>query len=181
MKNSNQKSKSNVILSLSKDVIERPALAVMAGRSNLKIALLTLVMTSFLAVAPVAFAQQPAQAPAGGGGSATANQSQKPAPSVIPCPQNLPCIQPATQKMGGAAIREYILGGFGVKFLTGFLGLVAATSVIFIIVGGLQMHLAFGNDEAVGTAKKTLTWAIVGLVIAILSVAIVRIISSISL
>ena len=105
----------------------------------------------------------------------------KPAPAIIPCPTNLPCIQSATQAQGGAAIREYVLGTFGVKFLTGFLGLVAATSVIFIIIGGLQMHLAFGNDEAVGTAKKTLTWAIVGLVIAILSVGIVRIISSISL
>lgn len=105
----------------------------------------------------------------------------KPAPAVIPCPTNLPCIQPATQSQGGGAIRNYILGTFGVKFLTGFLGLVAATSVIFIIIGGLQMHLAFGNDEAVGTAKKTLTWAIVGLVIAILSVGIVRIISSINL
>ncbi|MEK7171944.1 MAG: hypothetical protein AAB739_03485 [Patescibacteria group bacterium] len=102
-------------------------------------------------------------------------------PAVIPCTKNLPCIQPGTQSQGGGAIREYILGTFGVKFLTGFLGLVAATSVIFIIIGGLQMHLAFGNDEAVGTAKKTLTWAIVGLVIAILSVGIVRIISSINL
>ena len=102
-------------------------------------------------------------------------------PAVIPCTKNLPCIQPGTQSHGGGAIREYILGTFGVKFLTGFWGLVAATSVIFIIIGGLQMHLAFGNDEAVGTAKKTLTWAIVGLVIAILSVGIVRIISSINL
>lgn len=102
-------------------------------------------------------------------------------PAVIPCTKNLPCIQKTTQEKGGGAIRDYILGTFGVKFLTGFLGLVAATSVIFIIIGGLQMHLAFGNDEAVGTAKKTLTWAIVGLVIAILSVGIVRIISSISL
>lgn len=128
--------------------------------------------------APIAFAEGPA--PAAGEDSAATDQSKKPAPSVIPCPQNLPCIQPATQEKGAAAIREHVLGKWAVTFLTGFLGLVAATSVIFIIVGGLQMHLAFGNDEAVGTAKKTITWAVVGLVIAILSVAIVRIISNIS-
>lgn len=142
-----------------------------------------LIVAFILALSsPIAFAKK--LAPGANGDAAAAGQteeSKKPAPSVIPCPNNLPCIQPATQAKGASAIREHVIGKWAVTFLTGFLGLAAATAVIFIIVGGLQMHLAFGNDEAVGTAKKTLTWAIVGLVIAILSVGIVRIISSISL
>lgn len=97
-------------------------------------------------------------------------------PPPIPCPGNVPCIQPGTQE-SGEKVREYVTQTFAVKFLTTFLGLAAATSVVFIIVGGLQLHLALGNEEAMTKAKKTLLWAIVGLVIAILSVAIVQIIS----
>lgn len=104
--------------------------------------------------------------------------AEKVMPNTIPCPQNLPCIQEETQKTG-KGIRDYITGTFGVAFLKSFLGLAAATSVVFIIVGGLQMHLAFGNEEDIGKAKKTLIWAIAGLVIAILSVAIVQIITNI--
>jgi len=97
-------------------------------------------------------------------------------PQTIPCVPNLPCIQQETQTKG-KNVREYITGTFGTTFMKVFLGLTAASSVIFIIVGGLQMHLAFGNEEGINKAKKTLTWAIVGLIISILSVAIVQIIS----
>ncbi|MBI4994243.1 hypothetical protein HZC21_01190 [Candidatus Peregrinibacteria bacterium] len=124
------------------------------------------VLIFVFTISPVLFLVQPAFAanapsPATSDSSETENQKDESVkPAVIPCPKNLPCIQPGTQEQGGAAIREHVIGKFAVTFLTGFLGLAAATSVIFIIVGGLQMHLAFGNDEAVGTAKKTLTWAL---------------------
>lgn len=98
-------------------------------------------------------------------------------PQTIPCVPNLPCIQKETQK-SGAAVQTYVREKFAVTFLRTFLGLAAVTSVIFIIVGGLQLHLAFGNEEALGKAKKTLIWAIVGLIISILSVAIVQIITT---
>ncbi len=98
-------------------------------------------------------------------------------PPPIPCVPNLPCIQQETQQ-SGSSIRDYILGSFGSSFLKGFLGLIAATSVVFIIIGGLQMHLAFGNEEGITTAKKTLLWAIAGLIISILAAMIVSIISS---
>lgn len=97
-------------------------------------------------------------------------------PPVIPCPKNVPCLTEETQK-DPAKVKDHVIGTFGAGFLTTFLGLAAVTSVVFIIVGGLQLHLAFGNEEAMTKAKKTLIWAIVGLVIAILSVAIVQIIS----
>ena len=106
--------------------------------------------------------------------------SQKVGPQTIPCVPNLPCVTQETQKTAEKT-RSYILDTFGTTFLTGFLGLAGITSVIFIIVGGVQLHLAFGNEEALGKAKKTLIWAIAGLVICILSVAIVSIISKINL
>jgi hypothetical protein len=54
-------------------------------------------------------------------------------------------------------------------------------SVLFIIIGAIQMLTAYGNDEKISQGKKTITFAIVGLIIAILSYTIVTIISSINL
>lgn len=98
-------------------------------------------------------------------------------PTEIPCPQNLPCISGETQQKGGEEVRNLIINTFGGSFLKSFLGITAVTCVIFIIVGGMQMHLAFGNEEGIKKAKTTLIWAIVGLVISILSVAIVQIVT----
>lgn len=101
------------------------------------------------------------------------------APRPIPCPGSLPCLTEDVQtgKESGGVLK-YITDAFGTNFLTGFLGLIAAAAVIFIIIGGTRMLLATGNEEEIKKAKSTITWAIIGLVIAILSVAIVRIISS---
>lgn len=77
-------------------------------------------------------------------------------------------------------MRDYVANTIGGNVISGFLGTIAIVAVIFIIVGGVQMILAFGNEEAVGKAKKTLIWAFIGLAIAILSVAMVRIISNIN-
>ena len=43
------------------------------------------------------------------------------------------------------------------------------------------MHVALGNEEAITKAKKTLMWAVGGLVIAILAAAIVQIVSTLPL
>lgn len=99
-------------------------------------------------------------------------------PTPIPCPENLPCINQETQA-SGEAVRQYITDSFGVLFLQGFLGLVAASAVIFIIVGGVQMRMSFGNEETLKKAKNTIIWAVAGLVIALLSVAIVQIVTRI--
>lgn len=54
-------------------------------------------------------------------------------------------------------------------------------ALLFIIIGGVQMLTAYGNDEKITAAKKTMTFAVIGLVIAILSYAIVSIISAIDI
>lgn len=60
----------------------------------------------------------------------------------------------------------------------GFLAGIAIWAVIFIIVGGFRMVVAAGNEEAITVAKKTITWAILGLVIALLSFSIVAIVQN---
>jgi len=66
-------------------------------------------------------------------------------------------------------------------FTTIVISACAGASVLFIIIGAVEMLTAYGNDEKISAGKKTITFAIVGLVIAMLSYAIVTIISSINL
>ncbi len=61
------------------------------------------------------------------------------------------------------------------KWLLGTIGVVA---VLFIMIGGFKMITAQGNEEAVGAAKKTITWAIIGLVVAILSFSMIAIVEN---
>ncbi|TSA44794.1 hypothetical protein D4R52_03680 [bacterium] len=62
-----------------------------------------------------------------------------------------------------------------IQILLAVAGLVA---VIFLIVGGFRYILAGGNEEAAESAKKTITNAIIGIVIIILAFVIVRVISN---
>lgn len=52
--------------------------------------------------------------------------------------------------------------------------LVGAISVIMIVVGGLRYVISGGNTTNVGTAKNTILYAIVGLVISLLAYAIIN-------
>lgn len=114
------------------------------------------------------------------GGAIVAAAPSKPA--TIPCVPSLPCVQKTTQEKGGSEVRKYVLETWGAAiFMNTFLGMCAITAVVFIVVGGLQLHLAAGNDETLGKGKKTITWAIAGLVISLLAVIIVQIVTRIPL
>ncbi|PIQ77240.1 hypothetical protein COV82_05595 [Candidatus Peregrinibacteria bacterium CG11_big_fil_rev_8_21_14_0_20_46_8] len=110
----------------------------------------------------------------------TIAMAQPAGPRSIPCVPGLPCIQPETQQ-SKQAVQDFVINTFAVNFIQGFLGIVAIAAVIFIIIGGIQMHVAVGNEEALGKAKKTVGWAIGGLVIAMLAYYIVAIISNLPL
>lgn len=61
----------------------------------------------------------------------------------------------------------------------GFLAGLAIWAVIAIIFAGFRMVIAAGNEEAITQAKKAITWAILGLVVALLSFSIVAIVQNI--
>lgn len=61
------------------------------------------------------------------------------------------------------------------------IGATGGCSILFIIIGAIQILTAYGNDEKIGSAKKTITFALVGLIISMLSYAIVSIISAVNL
>lgn len=49
-------------------------------------------------------------------------------------------------------------------------------SVLFIIIGAIQILTAYGNDEKTGNAKNTIIFALIGLIISLLSYAIVQLV-----
>jgi hypothetical protein len=59
------------------------------------------------------------------------------------------------------------------KLLKGFLLITGLWAVTFIVVGGFQMVMAAGNEESYAKAKKTVTWAVLGFAIAVLSFGII--------
>ncbi len=63
--------------------------------------------------------------------------------------------------------------------MQGFLMIVGIWSVAFVIIGGFRYVMSQGNEEAITAARKTITWAILGLVIALMSFSIIAIVKNI--
>ena len=75
---------------------------------------------------------------------------------------------------GGLAFRKLIVSI--VDYFLGFAGLLA---VVFIVYAGVLMIQAQGEDEDTEKGKKILTWAVLGLLLIMLSYAIVRMVVSV--
>ncbi len=69
-------------------------------------------------------------------------------------------------------------GGLLAYLINLAIGIVGLVSIVFIIYGGFQYITSAGNEEQAESGKKTLTNAIIGLVIVILSYTIVTIVSN---
>jgi hypothetical protein len=52
-------------------------------------------------------------------------------------------------------------------------GVIAALSVLFVMIGGLRFVLSTGNPENVAKARETIIYALVGLVISLIAEGIV--------
>ena len=51
-------------------------------------------------------------------------------------------------------------------------------SVLFIIIGGFKMVMSAGNEERLAEAKRTVVWAVLGLVVAVLAFSIIAIVQN---
>ncbi len=69
---------------------------------------------------------------------------------------------------------DYVEKQFIPKFVNGMLILLMSLSVLMIIIGGLMFVFSSGDSELTTRAKTTILWAIVGVVLTILSYAIVQ-------
>ena len=68
-----------------------------------------------------------------------------------------------------------------VRIITIFLYFSGAIALIFLIIGGFQYIAARGNEEATEKAKKTISGAILGIAIIIMSFALVTIVNNLVL
>jgi hypothetical protein len=80
-------------------------------------------------------------------------------------------VNPATQVTVYCSAGDLLTAVLNILF--GFTGAVA---VIFIIIGGFQFITSRGNDEQAEKGRKTLTNALIGLVVVVLAATIVRIV-----
>ena len=82
---------------------------------------------------------------------------------------------------GGAAPSAAAQGTLGQNvtgILNFFLGLLGLIAVAMLIYAGVLMVTAGGNDEQVGKSKKIITYAVIGIVIILLSWTIVTFVTS---
>ncbi len=53
-------------------------------------------------------------------------------------------------------------------------GIVASVATLMIVIGGFQYMLSGGNEEKVATARKTIQWAVIGLMVVLGSWGLLR-------
>ena len=61
-----------------------------------------------------------------------------------------------------------------VKILNGFLAIASSLALLMIIVSGFRYGVAAGNEQQATSAKQSLQWAIIGLVVIIFGYVIVK-------
>jgi len=72
-------------------------------------------------------------------------------------------------------------GGLLVTVVNTILTILAVVAVIFVIKGGISLIFSLGNDDKLKSARNTILYALVGLLVATLSFAIVNVVSNIRL
>lgn len=70
------------------------------------------------------------------------------------------------------------LTDFTVRIINYILGFSSALAILFIIIGGVQYITSSGNEDKIKVAKKTLTYAIIGLLMVMFALVIVKLIKS---
>jgi len=74
----------------------------------------------------------------------------------------------------GTASNLFAQGGLFQVASNTLIFLVGAVAVVFLIIGGLRYVVSNGDSKAVESAKNTILYAIIGIVVAIISFALVN-------
>ncbi len=69
-----------------------------------------------------------------------------------------------------ACLKDYFLP----NLITSLMAFAGISAVIFIILGGIKFITSGGDEYKVSQAKRTLTFSIIGLVVVVMSYAIIR-------
>jgi len=60
------------------------------------------------------------------------------------------------------------------QFMSWILGMVGFLGVIGFAIAGILYLTSAGDEDRIGTAKKAMTWSIVGVIVALLGVVIIK-------
>lgn len=104
----------------------------------------------------------------------TPSTVQNTPPSVIGG-KLLPGTQDAVEQEIDKDIQGWFQSSFLSKIITTLIGWTAALAVVMILIGAYQHLTAAGNEERVKQGNKTITFGLVGVVLALLAFAIVQI------
>ncbi len=72
------------------------------------------------------------------------------------------------------------VGGLIVKITNWVLGFGASIAILFIIYGGFLYLTAAGNEKQAESAKQTLTYAVIGLIVILLAYVIVSLVGNVT-
>lgn len=70
---------------------------------------------------------------------------------------------------------QAVLQGLAGEIITALMALSASLAVLMIMWAGIQYLTAYGNEDKTASAKKTITWALVGLAIVALVFTILEV------
>lgn len=96
---------------------------------------------------------------------------------TIPKPDLLPGPDETTNQL---EVQSYFRNQAIPTFISGILGLISGLALLALIYSGVRFLTAYGEEEAITSAKKIATWSILGFVLALLSYAIVSIVNTLA-
>lgn len=73
-------------------------------------------------------------------------------------------------------IKATTFSGLLTLIIQWLLGLVAFLALLALIVGGIHLIIGLGNEEQVKSAKKIIMWAVIGLVVVVISYVVIEIV-----
>lgn len=89
------------------------------------------------------------------------------------CSSAKDCVQSGVDKAGGTSSKGDI-GALIKTIVNVLLFILGAVAVIMIVIGGLKYTVSNGDSSAVTSAKNTILYAVIGLIVALLASAIVN-------
>jgi len=94
-------------------------------------------------------------------------------PAYAACTSGVDCINDGLEATGGTGGSKDI-GPIIKDIVNALLFILAAVAVIMIVIGGIRYTISQGDSSSVTSAKNTILYAVIGLVVAILAYAIVN-------
>ncbi|MBI5755083.1 hypothetical protein HZA41_02595 [Candidatus Peregrinibacteria bacterium] len=107
----------------------------------------------------------------------------QPKTQTIPTPSTgilLPQPPNSADTSAAAATRNYFAGKFIPHVFGFFIAGFGVVSLIFFLIGGVMLLVSYGNDDTIKKATKTMQYAVIGFVIALLAYSIVVIINNLA-